>query len=211
MTVDWFGDRAVLVPVEEPALRQPWCDALSAALPDCVVRAGLSSVLVEAAAPDAALLTRVRAHLDRLGTAPAHPEGAARDRTPVVVAVHYDGDDLPVVADALGCSVPALVDAHQRQCWSVAMMGFAPGFGYLVPDGPAILDWAACARRDRPRERVPAGSVAIAAGMAAVYPTAMPGGWHLVGRTAARLFDPSAADPSLLHPGDLVRFRAEGT
>ncbi len=92
------------------------------------------------------------------------------------------------------------------------MMGFAAGFGYLVPTGPSLLDWSAVARRDRPRDRVPAGSVALAAGMSAVYPEAMPGGWHLIGQTSVRMFDATdAGSPSLLHPGDLVRFIGSGS
>jgi allophanate hydrolase subunit 1 len=87
------------------------------------------------------------------------------------------------------------------------MMGFAAGFGYRVPEGPWLLDWSSVARRDRPRDRVPAGSVALAAGMSAVYPEEMPGGWQLLGHTSARLFDAAnASSPSLLRPSDTVRF-----
>ena len=90
------------------------------------------------------------------------------------------------------------------------MMGFAPGFGYLIPIGAPLLRWDALDRRDRPRAQVPLGSVALAAGMSAVYPEPMPGGWHLIGTTTTRLFD--AADlhaPTLLQPDDVVRFLEE--
>ncbi|MDA8322247.1 MAG: 5-oxoprolinase/urea amidolyase family protein, partial [Actinomycetota bacterium] len=60
-----------------------------------------------------------------------------------------------------------------------------------------------------PRVSVPAGSVAIAGGLAAVYPSASPGGWRLIGQTSARLWDPGRAEPSLLTPGRRVRFRAD--
>ena len=112
-----------------------------------------------------------------------------RPDPPVEIPVDYAGADLDEVARMLGCGVDAVVAAHQAQSWSVAMMGFAPGFGYLVPEGPWLLDWSSVSRRDRPRDRVPAGSVALAAGMSAVYPEEMPGGWQLLGHTPPRLFD----------------------
>jgi len=89
------------------------------------------------------------------------------------------------------------------------MMGFAPGFGYLIPDGRSLVDWSKLARRSDPRAEVPAGSVAIAAGMSAVYPANMPGGWHLIGQTAALVFDVDRSPPALLAPGDVVTFRSE--
>jgi KipI family sensor histidine kinase inhibitor len=123
------------------------------------------------------------------------------------VAVHYDGPDLDLAAALLGLSGSVLVERHTEQVWRVAMMGFAPGFGYLVPEGTWRADWAALARRDDPRPAVPGGSVAIAAGMSAVYPARMPGGWHLIGRTDATVFDVDRAEPALLAPDDIVRFR----
>ena len=76
-----------------------------------------------------------------------------------------------------------------------------------MPDGRSLLDWSSVSRRDRPRDRVPAGSVALAAGMSAVYPEEMPGGWQLLGRTPARMFDAAhESAPSLLRHSDTVRF-----
>ena len=80
--------------------------------------------------------------------------------------------------------------------------GFAPGFAYLG-ELPAELR---VPRLATPRTRVPAGSVAIAGAMTAIYPQASPGGWRLLGRTDARLFDPAATTPARLRPGDRVRF-----
>jgi KipI family sensor histidine kinase inhibitor len=88
----------------------------------------------------------------------------------------------------------------------VWLLGFAPGFPYL-----GVLDEALhLPRRDTPRPRVAAGSVAIAGGQTGIYPAASAGGWHVIGRTAAKLFDPEAPDPFLLRPGDSVRFLAVG-
>jgi KipI family sensor histidine kinase inhibitor len=84
------------------------------------------------------------------------------------------------------------------------MLGFAPGFPYLLGLDPAL----AMPRRPSPRTRVPAGSIAIGGQQTGIYPQDLPGGWQLIGRTPMRLFDLTAAAPSLLRPGDHVRFRA---
>jgi KipI family sensor histidine kinase inhibitor len=122
----------------------------------------------------------------------------------VTVQVDYDGADLADVAVALGLSIADLVAAHQRLTWRVAFVGFAPGFGYLVPDG----DWPEVPRRTDPRTRVPAGSVAVAGRYSGVYPGASPGGWQLLGRTDLRIWDARREPPALLVPGTTVRFEA---
>ena len=207
-TATWFGDRAVMVLLAEPSTRAGVAAALAGSLPGCDIRPGMESVLVVAQEPDAGLLDAVT-----MAVAALDPGAAVRqDRSAhVVIPVDYTGADLDEVAHALGCGVDTVVTAHQEQAWSVAMMGFAAGFGYLVPEGRPLLDWSSVARRDRPRDRVPAGSVALAAGMSAVYPEAMPGGWQLLGHTPLRLFDATdASSPSLLHPSDTVRFVGGG-
>lgn len=115
----------------------------------------------------------------------------------------YDGPDLVDVADALGMPAAELVARHVATTWTVAAIGFSPGFGYLTCEDPLF---AAIPRRADPRPRVPSGSVALAAGMCAVYPSASPGGWQLVGTTDVRLFDVTVDPPALLSVGDLVRF-----
>ena len=82
------------------------------------------------------------------------------------------------------------------------MLGFAPGFPYMGDLPPAMV----LPRRTDPRTRVPAGSIAIAAGMTAIYPVESPGGWHLIGATPIRLFDSRRSRPALFKPGDAVRF-----
>lgn len=204
----WFGDRAVVVTPADPADAAALAIGLAAAMPAYEVRVGMVSVLVEAVEPDPTLLDAVRvAAIDIPARRAVAESGPTRD---VVVPMVYDGSDLEVVASVLGCSSARVVAAHREQDWQVAMMGFAPGFGYLVPVGPPLLDWHRIDRRSDPRTRVPQGSVAVAAGMSAVYPAPMPGGWHLIGRTMVRLFDVDRVDdPTLLHPGDLVRFVVE--
>ncbi len=114
------------------------------------------------------------------------------------------GPDLDAVAQACRLSPAALVQRLTASEFTVCMLGFLPGFPYLS-GLPAEL---ALPRRATPRTRVPAGSVAIAGGMAAIYPWESPGGWHLLGRSAWPLFDPRRAEPALFAPGDRIRWVA---
>jgi allophanate hydrolase subunit 1 len=120
----------------------------------------------------------------------------------VVLPVTYDGPDLHEVADATRLSVQDVVARHLAPTYTVAFGGFMPGFAYLVGLDPALV----VPRRGTPRERVPAGSVAVADRFTAVYPAATPGGWRLLGTCATTLFDVTRADPALLTPGTSVRF-----
>ncbi len=120
-----------------------------------------------------------------------------------VLPVVFDGTDLDEVARRTGTSTDRVVAWLCGADLRVAFLGFAPGFPYLT-GLPAEL--AALPRRDTPRTSVPAGSVAIGGGFASVYPRASPGGWHLLGRTDVRLFDPDVAPYALVHPGDRVHF-----
>lgn len=139
-----------------------------------------------------------------LGTADDAGEDAAPGTTHVV-RVRYggaDGPDLDAVAAELGIAPADVVARHAGSTYEVLFLGFAPGFAYLgeVPDGLRVP------RLATPRPRVPAGSVAIAGAMTAVYPQQSPGGWRLLGRTDEPMFDPAASPPARLHPGDRVRF-----
>jgi inhibitor of KinA len=125
----------------------------------------------------------------------------------VTLPVRYggaDGPDLEDVAHRLNLAPDELIAQHTAQPWRVLMIGFAPGFPYIGPL-PASLTLP---RRATPRAAVPAGSVAIAAGMTGIYPSQLPGGWHLIGRTEVALFDPAREPPTLLQPGDRVQFIA---
>jgi len=121
----------------------------------------------------------------------------------VELPVVFDGPDLAEVAALTGRPVAALVRALTDTEFTVAFGGFAPGFGYLA-GLPADLH---VPRRATPRTRVPVGSVGLAGPFAGVYPRASPGGWQLVGRTDAVLFDVDRDPPALLVPGARVRFR----
>ena len=118
------------------------------------------------------------------------------------IAVWYAGEDLAEVARLCGLTTAQVVDLHASRDYRVGAIGFAPGFAYLGE----LDERLALPRRATPRTQVPAGSVAIAERQAAVYPQASPGGWHLLGRTAQRLFDPREEPPCPLAVGDRVRF-----
>lgn len=125
----------------------------------------------------------------------------------IEIPVRYGGafgEDLDAAAAELGLAADTLISRHCAALYTVAMIGFAPGFPYLSGLDPAL----ALPRRATPRTRVPAGSVAIGGAQTGIYPRESPGGWRLLGRTPLRLFDPERESPSLLAPGDRVRFVA---
>lgn len=112
------------------------------------------------------------------------------------------GPDLERVAGQTGLTIEEVIQVHSGKSYCVFALGFAPGFAFMGLTDPR-LD---CPRLDTPRQRVPVGSVAIAARQTAAYPAATPGGWNLLGRTCARLFDRQREGLSLLKVGDEVRF-----
>jgi KipI family sensor histidine kinase inhibitor len=124
--------------------------------------------------------------------------------------VCYEGDAGPDLADtarALGLGVDEVVERHSATVFSIYMLGFLPGFPFMG-DLPQTLRLP---RRTEPRVRVPAGSVAIAGELTAIYPWESPGGWHLLGRCPVRLFDASREPPALLAAGDRVHFHPVAT
>lgn len=114
------------------------------------------------------------------------------------------GPDLESSATQLGLASTDLIERHTAGDYTVAMIGFAPGFPYLSGLDPAL----ALPRLSTPRPRVAAGSVAIGGAQTGIYPSESPGGWRVIGRTPLVLFDPARETPSRLEPGDRVRFRA---
>lgn len=122
----------------------------------------------------------------------------------VEVPVVYDGPDLAFVAEAWGTDVAGVVRRHTEIEYVAEFCGFAPGFSYLA-GLPADL---AVPRLESPRPAVPPGSVGLAGTWCGLYPTASPGGWRLLGRTDAVLWDQSRSQPALLPPGTRVRFVA---
>lgn len=144
----------------------------------------------------------IAAALGRAAEAPPRPLTAATSHLLPLCATPATGWDLEEVVRRLGTTIDALLADLVRRPLRVAAIGHLPGLPYLVGLPPTY----ALPRQPTPRPRVPAGAVALAAGMACVYPVEAPGGWWIVGRTPARLFDPDRSPPALLSPGDEVRF-----
>ena len=131
-------------------------------------------------------------------------DSAVTEAREVVIPVVYDGEDLADVAAETGLSVGSLIERHTAGAYVSAFCGFAPGFAYLAGSDPLLH----VSRRSSPRTRIPAGSVAIAGEYSAVYPSASPGGWRLLGRTDVPVWDVERDPPNLLPPGTKVRFEA---
>jgi KipI family sensor histidine kinase inhibitor len=147
-----------------------------------------------------------RARLAALaGAADTADEPSSVDTQPVEIAVRYggpDGPDLAAVAERCSLTEAEFIEIHSAPVYRCYFLGFAPGFAYLgtLPEALQLP------RRDTPRPRVPAGSVAIAGRQTAVYPLSSPGGWHLIGRTDARIWDIERQPPQLISAGASVRF-----
>ncbi|MFF2318626.1 5-oxoprolinase/urea amidolyase family protein [Arthrobacter sp. NPDC058097] len=162
------------------------------------VLAAAETVMVRAESPAAA--RRIGQALLELDlTAPAEQAGGL-----VVIDTVYDGEDLAEVGQLTGLGADGVIAAHTGQVWTVAFAGFAPGFGYMVGENQALE----VPRRSSPRTAVPAGSVALAGNYSAVYPRKSPGGWQLIGRTGAKMWDLDRPEPALASPGHRVQFRA---
>ena len=199
----WQGERGMLRSFDGSTAE---ANAAARALSDEVTAArftevadvvpGARTVLVElvpGAEPSAALMRALEADEAQ------RQRGAGRRHE---IAVTYDGEDLAEVAASCRMRPFEVVELHSRAEYTVAFIGFQPGFPYLL-GLPAQL---AVPRLASPRVKVPAGSVAIAGEYSGIYPDATPGGWRLIGRTDTVLFDAESTPPATLQPGDVVRF-----
>jgi len=211
MTVRFLsaGDRALVV---------EFGDRVDRALSDDVLRldASLRSTGLAGVVETVPTFRSLMVHYDPLVTSRAELEqaiaalldrrsGLCRDATLWRVPVCYEGEfapDLAEVARLTELTPREVVGLHSAVRYHVYMLGFLPGFPYLGDLPPQL----ALPRRADPRVRVPAGSVSIATTLTAIYPYESPGGWHLIGATPIRLFDPERPRPALLAPGDIVRF-----
>lgn len=166
---------------------------------------GCASVLVEfSGSPGRRLEERANALAAELFGVAARAEEP--ERRLVEIPVAYDGCDLEDVARATGLDVAEVIRRHSDPVYSAFVIGFMPGFAYLGPVDPLLM----LPRRPTPRFAVPAGSVAIAGEHTGVYTVPSAGGWHLLGRTDTRLFDPGRPErhggACLLRAGDRVKF-----
>ncbi len=192
------GDRAVLIDLPDADAAARVARGLRASCPALVdVVPGHRTVLAtwESEAPD---------DLGAIAEAALDDAADKAEAATTAIPVTYDGADLDLVAELAGLSVEAAVRLHVEPLYTVAFIGFAPGFAYLT-GGDARLQ---VPRRSEPRTHVQAGSVAVAGPYSGIYPRDGPGGWQLLGRTTAVLFDVERTPPAALAPGDRVRFVA---
>lgn len=200
-TVREYGDQALLLEFGSTAEVLAWTAAIrNADLLGVVDTVPASrTILLKLAGPRYLAPTR-----QRLGKLRAdHGDAATAAGPDVVIDVVYDGADLDAVAELTGLSRAQVVAAHTGSLWQVGFGGFAPGFAYLVGGDPRLQ----VPRRAEPRTRVPAGAVALAGEFTGVYPRETPGGWQLIGRTDAVMWDINRDQPALLVPGMTVRFQ----
>jgi KipI family sensor histidine kinase inhibitor len=200
-----YGDRALLAEVD--SLEQ--AVSLAAALDRDRERA---PGIVELVPGARTVLVRINPRATSLTAAEqwirgAEPSAAVRAvGEPIRIPMRYDGPDLADCAELLGITPGKLVARHSSARWRAAFVGFAPGFAYLTsPD--FALD---VPRRATSRPRVEPGSVGLAGEFSGVYPRESPGGWQLIGRTDAVLWDVDRTPPALLQPGAEVRFEVVG-
>ena len=194
-----LGDRAYLARFETEESAARWVRAVRAErLPgvvDVVLAYQSAAVFAD---PDRLDLDDLERRLRSLEPTESAP---SLGRT-ISIPVLYDGEDLPDVAGRLGLTTAEVIAAHSGVDYLVFAIGFLPGFpyaGYL----PAVL--SSLPRRETPRRRVPAGSVAIAGRQSGIYPGESPGGWHLIGRTPLTIVDLERGEFPI-HAGDRLRF-----
>jgi len=218
MKINPLGDAAVVVTLEGAAeagtvaVAQALAAALEAdpiaGFSECVPANASVAVYYDpvriASAAGAPPFERLRAWIEERAAA-AGAGGNPQGRL-LTVPVCYGGEfgpDLEAVGAAHGLGAEEVVALHHGAEYLVSAVGFTPGFPYLH----GLPERLHTPRRGTPRSRVPAGSVAIGGTQSGIYPFETPGGWHLIGRTPWRLFDPYARPPALLQVGDRVRFQ----
>jgi KipI family sensor histidine kinase inhibitor len=198
-----FGDAALLVELDDLDAVLALAAAIQAQRLDGVLDVVPAARTVLVLAQPGTSLDSLVVHVTSLSSASLR-ESVATEAEAVEIAVVYDGPDLTEVAQLTGLEEDEVVAAHTGTPWRIAFGGFAPGFAYLTGGDPRL----SVPRRDEPRTTVPAGAVGLAGEYSGVYPRSSPGGWQLIGRTDAVLWDAERDPPALLAPGGTVRFRA---
>jgi KipI family sensor histidine kinase inhibitor len=199
MRARWVGDRALLLECADG-------DEVRAAHAEAQRRVAEGVLRCQDVVPGATTLlldglVDAASVLHDLDDWPREPP-ALGEQAAVELPVTYDGPDLESVAEHAGLTVDEVVARHRDAEYVVAFCGFAPGFAYLT----GLPEELHVPRLDEPRSKVPIGSVGLAGGFTGIYPRSSPGGWQLVARTDARLWDVERDPPALLVPGTVVRF-----
>jgi len=201
MTIQFlpFGEDAVLVELDTSPVG--CLSQIKEAFPEATVRPGLSTVLISFPSSSDPL-QEVSTRFPELTKADSFTSSNTH-----VIPITYDGPDLNLAAECAGLSVSQLIQLHQKTLWQVALIGFAPGFPYLIPEANSEI-FQKISRLASPRTKVPEKSVGLAAGMSCIYPSASPGGWLLIGTVAAEIFDVNQMLPNLFNVGEIVQFEA---
>ena len=201
MNVRPMGDGALLVETRNSAEAQSLRRVLLMEAPAGVMQLvpGYRSLLL-VADPLVIDLDSFAERLPELLRTPT-PARAARSHK---VLVSYGGEDLDATAKSLDMTVEEVIRRHSGAVYTVAFLGFAPGFPYLTGLDPKLV----MPRLATPRTHTPEGAVAVAGEFTGIYPGSTPGGWHVLGRTNLKLFDAAREPPALFAPGDQVRFKA---
>lgn len=205
-----LGDAALLCELPPPATlaqqQQIWALANEAlqwpAVQEALPGMNNLTLMFDPACIDAAEL-----EMQVLAAWPQLAAAAIEGRT-IEIPVAYGGEHGPDLADVAahtGFTPAEVVRRHAAGEYVVYLLGFLPGFAFMGGLPPEL----ATPRRAEPRVAVPARSVGIGGAQTGVYPLVSPGGWQLIGRTSLEMFDPAAAEPTLLRPGDRVRFVVE--
>lgn len=198
-----FGDEAIIDPVRSATVARIAQGIIDRSLPGVRdVVPSYSTILI-----DFDLITADIPAIEHAIVEETHAveHGAGAPLRRVSIPVCYGGEygpDLDELAALKGFSSEEIISLHSNASYLVAVMGFSPGWAYLL----GLPEELTIPRRSSPRVRVPAGSVATAGGQTGVYSQPTPGGWWLLGRTPALMFDLNRTDPFLLHAGDEVRF-----
>lgn len=195
----WISERGLRIETGDATLAY-YARLISQSLPEIEDLVPADGSLLLVLRHGTGMSTELRAALSAPPVAESMKQGALHE-----IAVEYGGaagPDLPRLAEQAGMDAATYIGRHAAVEYSVAFLGFQPGFPYLR-GLPCALH---ARRRASPRVRVAAGSVAIGGTYTGIYPASGPGGWHIIGRTTAALFDPQREAPALLAAGDRVRF-----
>lgn len=201
---DRLADDQFSIKVASAAYAQALADHIRQAASWLDVVPGVDSVVVrfDASRDDASV---ARQHI--VAASQRFSFDAIDTGTSITIPVQYGGDsgpDLAGICSQIGISESEFIELHTAMAYPVEMLGFTPGFAFIG----GLQEKLRVPRRREPRQRVPAGSVAIADSRTGLYALASPGGWNIVGHTDAALFDPDRDDPFLVAPGMRVRFTA---
>src|SRR2546421_13048645 len=212
MTFHPLGDSALIVDFADESSDRERLLGRALSVVEALERANIPRVIDVASAYESVALFfepgRIERDVEekiRAFVAPAGVRGGRKARS-IEIPVCYDDEfalDLARVASQTFLTGDAIIALHSSSEYTVACVGFVPGFPFLA----GLSEKLRVPRLESPRTKVPAGSVAIANAQAGIYPFESPGGWNVIGRTPLRLFDAKAQSPALLQPGDRVRFR----